>query len=635
MSTFRPPGITVSYDAQFLDVRKLEWATIIASVLLAVFLVQQILSWLDKPVLSVPELLWNLLVYLTPASILRRLHTRTPRDSAASQGPTSHAEKSEALREVLRIGSGRVVLKRRPSHPMAPKGLGNWDNSCYQNSILQALSSLPSMEAFYDSLRFTLGELPDESTVSALKSLALKLNDLDDSTSFHWTPSKLKSMSSWQQQDAQEYFSKLVDAMEKDVSDELKKLATDEDASKLSLADSLSRKIKKESNDELSSKLVSAARPPFEGLLAQRVGCTECGYCEGITLVPFNCLTVPLGHDYEYDLSECLNGFTELEYIDGVECAKCSLLGVKSKLEKMAEAFAPQDAAGDAVEDAASAEHLRTIGKRLDAIRAALDSEDFSETNLTDRCQVTKKMRHNSRKSRQAAVVREPKCLVIHINRSVFNEVTGDLLKNYADVNYPRSLNLGPWSVADVSHPNQTPKWDMDPNNTMVPGLPISSGASKGPYELRAVIEHQGRHENGHYICYRQSPPGDEQKDALSEDGTAERWWRLSDERVFPVDPDDITRVGSAFMLFYERRSPEIGSPSASEITELAGQLKAEQPEKSIAFAAAPNTHSEDGIVPEKTSVQEAVSWSSVRAADIPLPASPINLQRSSQPVLV
>ena len=147
---------------------------------------------------------------------------------------------------------------------------------------------------------------------------------------------------------------------------------------------------------------------PLEGRLAQRVGCTSCGYSEGLTLIPFNCITVSLGKSYSYDVRECLDEYTTLEFIDGVECAKCTLLKLERTLSPLI-----------------AAKPESPLKARLDAVQEALGKEDFEDKTLLKTLNVPKKNWVQSTKSKQAVVARAPQSLVLHINRSSFNEYTG------------------------------------------------------------------------------------------------------------------------------------------------------------------------------------------------------------------
>lgn len=454
-----------------------------------------------------------------------------------------------------------------------PPGLGNWDNSCYQNSIIQSLASLHSLNSFLNHNIETLGDSDTLATHMALKCIVDRLNRASNSGQQLWTPPELKSMSSWQQQDAQEYLSKVIEELDKETRDASKGLTNDvglkivdrqrgsEDTVPASLKGAAVKDVlhKLQSNN-YSPRLLN----PLEGLLAQRVGCMLCGWTEGLSLFQFNCLTVSLGGKGGYDIQECLDEYTALEPIEGVDCAKCTLLRTQAQLEQLLKQFeldsdtenqSGSRSLSDAVKDSAE--------ERLRNVRQALTDEDFSEKTLSDVCRIPTKGRVSATKSRQAVIARAPKSLAIHVNRSVFDELTGILRKNYADVNFPKVLDLGEWCLGTRTseEDDETPEnWALDPSTSMLhpPGAAIAV-ASNRRYELRAVITHYGRHENGHYICYRKYPLESfpvNVPDALVEDGggaeKSHRWFKLSDEDVSLVSESNVIAQGGVFMLFYE-----------------------------------------------------------------------------------
>lgn len=473
----------------------------------------------------------------------------------------------------------------------SPPGLGNWDNSCYQNSVIQGLASLETLPAF---LQYTTIE-DTFSTVAALRMIMNRLNDPNNAGKTVWTPAELKSMSSWQQQDAQEYFSKTIDEVEKDIAKARRRQPRNDGLKELLAVDSATAGAETaESNyhargsecgasredteinllpNELASLVI---RNPLEGLLAQRVGCQRCGFVEGLSLVPFNCLTLPIGPHSLYDMRTCLDDLTVLEPIDGVECVKCTLLQAQMQITHVLDRMQISQSYEQAtnLESVALIDSLRS---RLRLIGKAVDDRDFSD-NVLKACQISNKNRVSTTKSRQAVVARAPKALTIHVNRSNFNEHTGEQSKNYAVVKFPMRLDLNPWCLGHSSGPidsqSTIEKWNVNPKESMLVSTEENKNQSKRMYELRAVITHYGKHENGHYICYRRSP---QLKGAIENSPTAEgseSWWRLSDEDVTEVDKDFVLGQGGVFMLFYEHLeslqtseavSPE--QPSLSEAT--------------------------------------------------------------------
>jgi ubiquitin carboxyl-terminal hydrolase 1 len=567
--------------------------SILAYAIGLIFFLHQVLVYLDIAVLSPLEITWNAIVYLTPSLFLLNTNRRRELRDQGSTWSQTHAAKSESLRSMLGLG-GRAMMQQLPvganlvrsitfakSKPQsdAPPGLGNWDNSCYQNSVLQGLSAMDSLKPYLAS--FSSHEtLPTDSTSSSLQGIVQKLNNASLNGTHIWTPAKLKSMSSWQQQDAQEYYSKIVDDLEKEASKVFGAAAV-----KPGLENSENKKA------DISEKM---AAPPFsvplEGLLAQRVACTRCGFSEGLSMIPFNCLTVPLGSSPEYDLADCLNEYTHIEDIPEVECAKCTLLKAKTELSRM---LPKPESENDKPEtDGKKTMQLppalqEKIAERLRAVIEALATDDFSDKTIKEVCQISKKAHTSSTKTRQAVIGRAPRSLVVHINRSVFDEMTGDQKKNYAAVRYPQVLDLGKWMLGSKSSASDSGDSksvaDLAITQASESMLLNRSDSDECLYRLKAVITHYGRHENGHYIAYRQHPAASQASDDTVEGDTTSEpedsqpaeggklpWWRLSDEDVSPVPNDDVLQQGGVFMLFYEREEQQVDAPVASPTNNIA-----------------------------------------------------------------
>ena len=543
---------------------------LLPSLLLFAAFVYHICHLLDFNLLPLPELLWNCVVYLTPARLLDAVETYTNplrmSNPALAATQRTHAAKSEAMRRILGLDktggimvsvaqAGRRRLSTLPGIKMVvqgvdgrPAGLGNWDNSCYQNSVLQGLASLDSLSEYLtapNTENMAIEEEPNEDMkmAEALRGLIATLNNPSNNGKRIWTPATLKSMSSWQQQDAQEYFSKVLDEIDKEIS---KVVATMRGSRGFEAENSSSA-----STIGSKSLPVPTFRNPLEGLIAQRVGCMTCGYSEGLSMIPFNCLTVPLGGRWEYDVAECLDEYTKLEQIEGVECGKCTLLKTQGLLSTI------QDRVKDNPED----DPVRqATSERLAAVTEALEEDDYEDKTLLQKCKIPPKSRVSSTKSRQAVIARPPKSLVVHFNRSLFDELTGDLKKNYAEVRFPKILNLGPWCLGSsvTAEDASIEEWLLNPDKPMI-ATTARPSRLRGPlYELRAVVTHYGRHENGHYICYKKRPaPVTDEKGF-----TKEQWWRLSDDDVMKVSEENVLGQGGVFMLFFDSIEPGTSSCS-------------------------------------------------------------------------
>lgn len=602
-------------------------------VLILIF-IYYVLQYLDYTNLPLTELMWNSLVYITPSKVVSALDSRSgpamaqdAQDDSTGFSSKSHASKSNTMRRIFGLDSTGIlttiqrtrtisnvgsVFKARPSNSLP--GLGNWDNSCYQNSVLQGLAALESLPAFLGSNAAGASG----PTQKALHETIARLNDPANVGKTFWTPAELKSMSSWQQQDAQEYFSKISDELEKDTAKAAKKRTG---SGGLETLLRVGRSATRTSSPETTSVLQASSiaspedmtpveqlpeevasfivRNPLEGLLAQRVGCQQCGYVEGLSLVPFNCLTVPLGRQWMYDVRSCFDEYTALEPINGVECAKCTLLRAKQHMEQLLSKLHPEEGGRESASDEATQAFRLSLRGRLNMVTQALEDEDFSDQVLK-KCQIPSNKRVSTTKTRQAVIARSPRSLVVHVNRSNFDELTGVQSKNSATVRFPQQLDLAPWCLGHEPSSNKkddgVETWNVDPSKSMLSTEDSIEKFDSGKmYELRAVITHYGRHENGHYICYRRSPyssKADENKDIES----STPWWRLSDEDVTEVDEDTVLAQGGVFMLFYEQVTPlspqEVPQPvlaePSAELEAIAKEAKPLEPSQVIDMPEVP-----------------------------------------------
>lgn len=565
--------------------------------------------------------LWDGFVFIVPESLLDALDTpdnSTTTGTSASMlcaERTRHAVKSERIRRVLGLDrSGGVMSSvfqvRNRALSMTgsvlglkneadrPPGLGNMDNSCYQNSILQGLSSLKPLPEYLSTYLGTSKSSGGDDVAQTLRTLITDLNDVSNYGRTLWTPGLLKSMSTWTQQDAQEYYSKILDDIDKSVAKAIKNAQPQHPglAAKLDKDDMAASQHSDDSGYQsiASSYETKLPRNPLEGHLAQRVACVQCGHSDGLSMIPFTCLTLSLGlNKHQHDLYERLDAYTKVEAIENVECSKCTLMKHETLLSSIVNKMR---------NDGSSEEQLETCLRRLEAVKVALEEDDFEEKTLTEKCKISKKV--STTKTKQIVVSRAPQSLAIHMQRSVFDPSTFNMMKNSAPVEFPMTLDLGPWCLGSAGS-NPSPEepivkeeWQTDPRQSMVAGDQGSARFTGPIYELRAVVTHYGRHENGHYICYRKyprhSPPNkvveDDEPDSKTDDqpdpkgpGNKESdelemdWWRLSDHNVSKVSEDVVLSLSpGVFMLFYDCVDPvmvpndeDINMQDADEVANL------------------------------------------------------------------
>ncbi len=134
------------------------FSTLLAYITLSVALIYYIVINLGSSPSSVFDSLWGLLVYITPYRLITALQSSSvtyagigndqPGDENKMQ---RRAAKSEALRSFLGFNGDGVLARLchstaslEPKGAQRPPGLGNWDNSCYQNSVIQVGNNRPS-----------------------------------------------------------------------------------------------------------------------------------------------------------------------------------------------------------------------------------------------------------------------------------------------------------------------------------------------------------------------------------------------------------------------------------------------------------------------------------------------------------
>lgn len=548
--------------------------------------------------------LWDGLVFVVPERLLDAIDTPDTSTTITSlpmlrAERSRHNVKSDKMRRVLGLDrSGGVmssVLQVRSralsltgsvlglkGEPFCPPGLGNMDNSCYQNSILQGLSSLKPLPEYLSAYLETSNDSGDQDVAQTLRTLIADLNDGTNYGRTLWTPGVLKSMSTWTQQDAQEYYSKILDDIDKSVAKAVKSAQPQHPglAVKMDKDDTTASEHSDDSGYQSMINYSENNLPhnPLEGMLAQRVACVQCGHSDGLSMIPFTCLTLSLGlNKNQHDLYERLDAYSKVEAIENVECTKCTLVRTQQQLSAMSKKMQENGSPNEKV--------LEHLNQRLEAVELALEEDDFDDKTLTEKCKISAQNKVSSTKTKQIVISRPPKSLAIHMQRSVFDPSTFNMMKNSAPVDFPMTLDLAPWCLGSTgSNPldeksRLEEEWVTDPRKSMVAGDQGSSKLAGPIYELRAVVTHYGRHENGHYICYRKyprrSPPTKVAEDdvpnnkagAQSETSTDEKerdepemdWWRLSDHNVSQVSEDVVLSLSpGVFMLFYDCVDPSM-----------------------------------------------------------------------------
>jgi len=310
----------------------------------------------------------------------------------------------------------------------------------------------------------------------------------------------------------------------------------------------------------------SAPTAPFDGWVGSVLRCGRCHYTRPIRNSPF--LSIPLvptsvlnyhsrmqcresgfaspsqDHLPMCTIEQCLSDFTSVERVNDVECPSCT------KQQEMGDLREERHLLQDAIDSMekrlqraggnpmlqtkALQNDLTRVEDRLSFIDLADPDDVYSSSKQSNddvaclptlqgksllRCDALKCL----------TLTRYPKVLCCHIQRLFANLETGRTEKCLQHVEFPQLLDVSKYCTYS---PEASTSWAAGSIRECVKG-----DGKRLNYRLRAVIEHSGGANCGHYVCYRQN--------------NASEWYRISDSDVKPMTWRKV-RSCQAYMLFYE-----------------------------------------------------------------------------------
>ncbi|CAO3607853.1 unnamed protein product [Mucor hiemalis] len=441
-------------------------------------------------------------------------------------------------------------------------GLVNTGNSCFLNSVLQAMSSLPHLHVYLEHVSSISTNVPLPVTRSLLKTIRTLTKPLYRRSSFRPVDivtalSSNRRIISREQQDAQEFFQLVSSAM-------------DTEGQKIAKTEFLGGGLRgilnqsptkgvirpewvKHATGTADQKDIATSNNyldnPFTGLLANRLSCMQCGYTGAIRHFTFNNIQLSVPNKYTTTLAECLSQFTSMEYLQDATCRKCSFEVTLKSLSLEIEKLGQQS---KKCKDSKKKRNLLVEIVELEKAKREIDHRlllgRIEEEHDADRVPLLRTVSRMS--SKQAMLAKPPKVLCLHISRSAFLN-TGAVYKNSCQLLFPEYLDVSQFSTNGTLHTK--------------PNLPISTpipALKKGDYfyRLMSVVVHYGSHSFGHFVAFKRRIYADQCKCYQCRGGSSissekwkcqNAWYRISDSKVDECSIDDVLR-SNPYMLLYE-----------------------------------------------------------------------------------